>query len=480
MASGWLDSSILPGFLQQGCGLGFEPDLAVARCYLLNVRLKSTAATAPDSRPTRFRWRIVVLLMAAAAINYLDRSCMGMAAPKIQEEFGLSTTQIGYVIGVFQYGYLLSYLGSGVLVDRLGARWGYVLIMAAWSAVGAMTAIGSRLWHFLLCRFSLGVAEAGCWPSSNKVVAQWFPRVERPLACGLFDSGSALAQVFGPPVLAAIILHWGWRTSFIAAGSLGFIWILVWLRMFHTPEEHPSVNAAELAAIRHEPDASRQEGVETDAGSVPWRRLLRCRQVWGIFVLNAATSPLWFVLYNWLPKYFYDARGVRFDKLGWYSALPMVGSALGGTLGSTILVRLLRRPGMTATVARRRMFLLDVTIMAALIPAVRCQNVLHSALYMALVAFGLGLHSANVLSSVSDFVPARLVATVTGLQASGTFLYSLPIATFAGWVVERFGYSPLFVFAALHPWLAIVSANVIIRKFEPISGISTQLAAQRS
>jgi MFS family permease len=412
----------------------------------------------PDQRPASSRWTIVALLMAAAAINYLLRSCMGMAAPKIQIEFGLTTTQIGYVLGAFQYGYLLSYLFSGMLVDRLGARRSYILIMAAWSAVGILTALGTRLWQFVTFRFLLGVAEAGCWPASNKVVARCFPLEERPLACGLFDSGSSLAQVFGPPALAFIILRWGWRSAFPFAGILGFIWIPLWMWKFRNPEAHGPGDGIK--------DTPEPRAVDSYTG---WKQLLRCRQVWGIFVLNASTVPLWFVLFNWLPKYFYDARGISFRELGWYSALPMVGAPIGGIGGSAFLGWLLRRPGMTSTVARQRMFLVSVLMMSAFAPAVRSANVIYGALFMTIAAAGLGLHSANLLSSISDLVPSELVATATSIQASATFLYALPIATFAGWIAEHLGYSTLFMFGALTPWFTIVSVYFIIRKFEPIA-----------
>jgi MFS family permease len=411
-----------------------------------------------DPRPTSSRWTIVALLMAAAAINYLHRGCMAIAAPKIQNEFGLTTTQIGYVLAAFQYGYFISYLFCGMFIDRLGARRSYILIMAAWSAVGMLTAAGTTLWHFLTFRFLLGVAEAGCWPTSNKVVARCFPREERPLACGLFDSGSSLAQVFGPPALVFIILRWGWRSVFLVAGSLGFIWILVWMRKFRYPEAHGLSDGSE--------DTPEPRTLDSYTA---WKQLLRCRQIWGVFVLNASAAPLWFVLFNWLPKYFYDARGVSFENLGWYAALPMVGAPIGGIGGSAFLGWLLRRPGMTSTTARQRMFLVGVLMMSSLIPAVQAANVLHGALFMTIAATGLGLHSANLLSSISDLVPSNLVATATSIQASATFLYSLPIATYAGWIAEHLGYSTLFTFAAVTPWFAIVSVHLIIRKFEPIT-----------
>jgi ACS family hexuronate transporter-like MFS transporter len=418
----------------------------------------------PDNRPTRVRWRIVVLLMAAAAINYLDRGCMGIAAPRIQEEFGLTTTQIGYVLGIFQYGYFLSYIFSGVLVDLFDVRVGYMVIMGFWSAVGMLTGAVFRLWQFLACRFLLGLAEAGCWPTNNKVVAEWFPREERPLACGMFDSGSSLAQVTGGPLLAFLVLHFGWRSSFAAAGSLGFVWILIWSVMFRHPGEHPKVNAAELAHI----GSHRPEGRLTSKEAYArWKQLLRCPQIWGLVALGAADIPAWVVMFNWLPKYFYDARHIHFDRLGWYASSPMLGAIAGGTLGSSILGWVMRRPGITNTAARRRVFLMTIPLEWALIPALYVSDI-HSIMLMFVAAFGLGLNTANLMSSYSDFVPLTMVATTSSIVTSSLLLYSLPFATYAGWIVQHFGYTTLFVFGAIISLCGFVVGFLLIPKFELI------------
>lgn len=421
-------------------------------------------------RRTRVRWRIVSLLTVAATINYLDRGCMGIAAPKIQEEFGLSTTQIGYVLGIFQYGYFMAYFFSGVLVDLIDVRVGYIVIMALWSFVGMLTGTVSKLWQFLACRFFLGLMEAPCWPSNNKIVAEWFPREERPLACGLFDSGSSIAQVFGPPLLAFLVLHFGWRSTFVSMGALGYGWILVWMVMFRHPRQHPKVNAAELAHIGPpltQFRLSRQEAINR------WKRLIRCREIWGLIALCASNSPMWVVMYNWLPKYFYDARHIHFDRLGWYASLPMVGVIVGETLGSSLLGWVMRRPGMTITKARRLMFIVAVPLMWALVPAVYSSRPLQSVMFMFIAAFGMGTNVANLMSSYSDFVPRTMVATTTSVVTSTLLLYSLPFATFAGWIAEHFGYAALFSVAVFASSAAFVLGLLLIPKFEPIAALQS-------
>lgn len=420
--------------------------------------------------PTRFRWVVVALLMMGAAINYIDRVCMAVAAPKIQEEFGLTDTQIGLIIGIFQWGYVAAYILSGMFVDRIGARHGYPIIMFVWSLAGALTALATRTWHFVAFRLVLGIGEAGAWPTSNKVIAEWFPRSERPFACGLFNGGSTVGMTLGPPLVAAIVLAWGWRMSFVITGAIGFVWIVLWLALYGAPERHPRVNGAELARMRQEePDPHAGGEAMAAPRRVPWRALLGRREVWGVLLLNASTATTWFVLSNWLPKYFYDVRGISYELLGWYSAMPMVGAVVGNIGGGWLLGWLMARRSLGPTKARRLMIWLSVTMMTCLIPAAYVDNALASAVLIAVVGIGYCSHAANILSSIADFVPREQVATLTGIQATGSILLTLPIVTSAGWIVQHYGYVPLFVAAALLPWLSVFSAYVLIRRFAPLS-----------
>jgi ACS family hexuronate transporter-like MFS transporter len=456
--------------------------------FTLTARDEVAVVSPTHKKPTNFRWVIVGLLMAGAAVNYIDRSCMGIVAPKIQEEFKLSNTQIGFILGMFQWGYVAAYMLAGMMIDRFGVRKGYPIIMAVWSLATAMTSLGTRMSHFVALRVFLGIGEAGCWPASNKVVAEWSPQKERPLACGLFNGGATVGMVFGPPIIAAIVLHWGWRPAFVWTGCIGFVWILFWLLLYRDPEKSSSVNAEELALIRGRQKTElpsvttetlsridrTQDGPEpeialaSDAARLTLKSLLGYPQVWGVLVLNASTATTWFVLANWLPKYFYDARGIDFSLLGWYTAMPMVGGALGNILGGWCLGWLISRTTPNVTKARRTMIFISVAMMTCLIPAVYINNVLISTIFMAVVGFGYGSHAVNILSSISDFVDQHLVATFTSIQATGTFLVTLPLVTYAGWIVEEFGYTELFVVTALMPYLSIVAAYTLIRRFGPL------------
>jgi ACS family hexuronate transporter-like MFS transporter len=418
----------------------------------------SGAALGDRNRSLLNRWVVLALLTVAAAINYIDRSCMAVAAPKIQQEFALSNTEIGFILGVFQWGYVAAYLAAGLLVDRLGSGRGYALLMAVWSVADACTALAGSFRGLVGLRFLLGVGEAGCWPASNKVVAETFPAAERPLACGVFDSGAKLGMIAGPPLVAFIILNWGWRPPFVVTGLLGFLWIPAWLWI------HRRRSATAARPARPFPSAI---GVGPRApGS--WFDLLRYPEVWGVLLLNASTATTWFVLSNWLTKYFYDVRHVNYDVLGWYLALPMVGAVVGNVGGGILLGSLLNRANFELKRARRLMIFISVGMMFCMIPAVHVPSTAWCIVLMMIAGAGYSSHATNILSLISDLVSKDRVATLTGIQATGAFLATLPLVTYAGWIVDRFGYPALFQICALLPCLSIVVAFTLIRRFAPL------------
>jgi ACS family hexuronate transporter-like MFS transporter len=258
-------------------------------------------------------------------------------------------------------------------------------------------------------------------------------------------------MMLGPPLIASLVLHWGWRWSFVAAGASGFVWIVLWMIVYRRPN-HASA-AVELASA---------------AAGPRWKEFLRYPQVWGVLVLNASTATTWFVLSNWLPKYYYEVHRIDFRLLGWYASMPMIGAVVGNVGGGWLLGWLIHRRSMSVTSARRGMIICSVAMMSCLIPAAYIPDVSVSTALMAVVGMGYSAHATNILSSISDFVSPGQVATLTGIQATGAYILTLPIVTSAGWIVERFGYTPLFVTCAGLPYLSIVAAYTLIRAFAPI------------
>ncbi|MGH9585300.1 MAG: MFS transporter, partial [Bryobacteraceae bacterium] len=208
----------------------------------------------------------------ATAINYLDRQTLSVAAPVLHVEFHMSNTAYSRVLFGFLLAYTITNGISGPMIDRLGTRLGYALCMAWWSVAAVLHFFASGVWSLGVFRFLLGMGEAGNWPAAVKVVAEWFPEQERALASGIFNSGSAVGAILAPPVVAAILLHLGWRAAFVLVGAAGFLWLAFWWPVYRTP--NPSAN---------------QSGA-----FIPVRRLLQTRFVVSFTIAKVFLDPVWY------------------------------------------------------------------------------------------------------------------------------------------------------------------------------------------
>ena len=199
---------------------------------------QSDAAAHPGEKPGgQVRWLICGLLFFAASVNYMDRQVIGLLKPMLQAQFGW--TEIGYsnIVLAFQLAYGASLLFIGKLIDRLGTRIGFALAVLFWSVSAMAHAGASSVFQFAAARFSLGIGESGSFPASIKAVAEWFPKKERALATGLFNSGSNIGAIVTPVIVPWLTIRWGWRIAFIATGALGALWIVAWLALYRRPEE---------------------------------------------------------------------------------------------------------------------------------------------------------------------------------------------------------------------------------------------------
>ena len=232
------------------------------------------------AHPTRshYRWVICALLFAATSINYVDRQIIGVLKPVLQGEFGWSEISFGDMVFWFQAAYALGYLGFGRVIDRVGVRLGYAAVVTLWTAAHIAHAFVSTVGGFIGVRFALGLGESGNFPAGLKAVAEWFPKRERALATGIFVAGSNIGAIVTPLIVPFMTLRWGWRTAFIATGSLSVVWLILWLKIYRLPQVHPKVSMQELALINSDSaDAPRES---RQPAKIPWRALYACLRPW--------------------------------------------------------------------------------------------------------------------------------------------------------------------------------------------------------
>ena len=406
------------------------------------------------------RWWIAGLLALATALNYLDRQSFPVVAGEIKKIIPFSNEDYGRLTSVFLFAYALMYAGGGRIMDWLGTRWGYVLMIVWWSAANFLTGTVTSLVGLALCRFLLGMGEGGGFPGSAKAVAEWFPRNERSLAFGLFNSGSSIGAVIAPPLLAWIVLLWGWRWVFFITGSIGFVWAAIWLVSYRNPEENtsPSQPVSGLPS-------------ETPGERIRWLSLFKFPQLWILMGAKFVTDAAWYFFIFWLPKYLGDVRELDIKSIGYFAWIPYAvggaGSVLGGWLGSFLL-----RRNFTLNSARK----IALGIGASLLPV--SLFIVSSPLQYAIVFFSVAMFahqfwSANIQTLPADLFPASIVGSVGGLLGSAGSFGGMLFGLLVGHLVEHGGYGPAFVIAGLlHP-IAFLLILAGLRRIAPISSSST-------
>jgi MFS transporter, ACS family, hexuronate transporter len=377
------------------------------------------------------RWLMISLAFWATVINYLDRQTLSVAAPVLREQFHMSNVEYGRVVSAFMFAYTIMNGLSGPMIDRLGTRLGYALCIAWWSMAAVLHTFARGAVSLGVYRFLLGMGEAGNWPGGVKVVAEWFPEQERALASGLFNSGSSVGAILAPPIVAFVLLRFGWPTAFFVVGVAGFVWLLFWWPTYYTP-----------AAVLQ----------EANAPPIPPWQLFRTRFVWSFTVAKIFMDPVWYFYIFWFPEYLKRARNFDMAAIGKYAWIPFVVAGMGNLLGGMLSGVLLRR-GYSVTVARKGALTFFAVLMTSAIPAVLVRDAWLSIALVSIAMMGYTGCLANMLSMPADVFPKNAVASVWGLASMGSGFGGMVFALITGWVVDHYSYIPVFFGFGLMPLL---------------------------
>ena len=393
------------------------------------------------------RWWIVGLVFLATLINYIDRLTISVLAPVITRDLGLTNTEFGSIVTWFLLAYTISQGLSGKLYDRIGTRLGFVVSIIVWSIAAIAHAFARGLGSLSLFRFVLGLGEAGNWPGAAKTVAEWFPVRQRAFGMAIFNSGAAIGSIVAPPLIVWLQLRYGWQTTFIVTGMLGFFWLLLWLLFYQPPERHRWITTEELSVIR-EPRAGAEVRQAENQATLRWRDLLHYRQVWAIVLARFLTDPIWWLYITWLPKYLADARGFSLTKIGLFAWVPYVAADAGSLSGGWLSGYLIGR-GWSVDRARKTVIAGAALLMPAGILAAFVSDPLFALALIGVVLFGFQVWINNVQTLPSDFFPDKTVASVAGLGGVGAGIGSMIFIFTTGWVVDHFSYVPVLVTAGL-------------------------------
>jgi ACS family hexuronate transporter-like MFS transporter len=391
------------------------------------------------------RWRIAAMLTLASAISYIDRQALSVNASLIRGEFGLSNTHYSYLITSFLVAYTVSQTLSGHMVDRLGTRVALAVCAVFWSAAALLHGLVTGFAGLAVCRFLLGLGEAGVVPGAMRGVSEWFPATERSVATGLFAAGTPGGILVAAPLVAFVTLAFGWRMAFVTTGLLGFAWLVPWLRIYRLPEHHPRIQPAERDLIL----AGR--ACPSGVNAKVWTfELLRHRQAWAIILARFMMDPVWWFYVFWLPAYLTDVRKLNLAAIGQVAWIPFLTATLGTLAGGWLSGALLRRTG-SLTIARQTVLFLGAAGTLLGIPAARAHDTAVCLILISVITFAIGAWSTTIVGLAADILPPAAVGSMSGLSGTGAALGGIVFTMLTGWLVDRFSYGPVFWMAASAP-----------------------------
>jgi ACS family hexuronate transporter-like MFS transporter len=440
----------------------------------------------PPFRTAHKRWIICTLLLFAATINYVDRQIIGILKPDLAKEFGWADERIyAGIVFSFQLAYAIGMLLAGRFIDRIGLRVGFTLFIVVWSLAAAGHAIAHKLPAFSLpalvisdkvgfafitlsgaaagfavMRFLLGLGEAGNFPAAIKTVAEWFPKRERALATGIFNSGTNVGALLAPIIVPWLTLKYGWEWSFLITGLIGFVWVAWWWVVYRTPAQHPTISKEELVYILSDPP--------DPEAKVKWSRLIRHRQTWAFALGKFLTDPIWWLYLFWIPDFLNRSHGLDLKTIG----LPLVviylladvGSVGGGWMSSRLL-----KIGWQPNQARKTAMLTCALCVVPIIFATRVSNLWVAVFLVGLAAAAHQGWSANLFTLTSDMFPRKAVGSVVGIGGMAGAVGGMVLSLIVGEVLQRTGSYQILWFLAGSAYLfALLVIHLLVPKLAPV------------
>lgn len=413
-------------------------------------------ATATGAPPTTVRYQILVLTFLLAFIMYLDRVCMGIAAPTIMREFNLDKITMGWSVSAFNWAYAIFQIPAGWMADRFGARIVLAGALTWWSLFTAATGASLGALSLGVTRFMFGAGEAAAFPASSRAVVRWLPIERRAFGQGFQHSGSRLGAALTPAIVVLLMAQVGWRWMFAIFGALGVLFAFVWYAYYRDfPRDHSGVNAAELKLLERAGVPQRTR----EMGSVPWARILRSPDLWFLSCMYFCYGWVLWMYLNWYPTYLIEVRGYTMVKMGIGASLPLLAATATNITGGWISDRLTRRLGL-----KRGRLIVSVAGFAiaglGLIPGVLAESTVISVACLTLALAGLEL-TVPVSWAVSLDIGGEYSGSVSAVMNTLGAIGGAISAVCVGYLATNLGWNWPFLSASVMCGIAAVLASRI-------------------
>ncbi len=457
-------------------------------------------STAPLEQPAligKYRWTICMLLFFATTINYLDRQVLSLLKPALELEFGWSNTDYANIASVFQFTYAVSMLFAGRIIDRLGTKSGYswaiiiwslaamvhalaipigqsIVSLIAWVGIGAVSV---SVAGFMFSRALLGIGEAGNFPAAIKATAEYFPKKERSLTTGIFNSGTTVGAILAPLTVPWIAVKWGWEAAFLGIGALGFIWLFFWLYAYEKPEKQKRLTEAERNYIN---EGQSVQTTELKYSSISWFKLLGYRQTWAFAFGKFMTDGVWWFFLFWLPAYLND----QYQMTGTAIMLPLAilySMTMFGSIGGGWFPMYFIKRGFEPYDGRMKAMLL-IAIIPLVVLAAQPLGQVSYWMPVLLIGIGASAHqawSANIFTTVSDMFPAKAVGSVVGIGGMAGGLGGVLVTKLGGAIFDHYkslgeietGYTIMFAICSIAYLVAWTVMKWLVPRYKPVTDL---------
>ncbi len=421
------------------------------------------------TKPGNYRWVICSLLFFATTINYLDRQVMGLLKPVLEKEFNWTETDYSYIVMAFTASYAIGLVVFGRIIDKIGTKLGYTISITLWSIAAMCHALVKTTFGFGVARGALGIGESGNFPAAIKTVAEWFPKKERALATGIFDSGANIGACVAPILIPWILGMYGWQEAFIITGSVGFLWLLAWRIFYEVPAKEKRLSKEELEYINSD------STVEADDVHIPWINLFKLKQTWAFIIGKFFTDPIWYFFLFWLPSYFNSTFHLDLKKPSLPLVIVYTATTIGAIGGGWLSSYLIKKGWL---VYKSRKFVLFLSALAVLpIMLARYTTDMWMVIWLiSLSVAGNSAWSANIYTIVSDMIPKKAVSSVIGIGGMAGAIGGVIFPLFIGFILDYYkginnlvaGYNIIFIVCGVSFMIAWILIHFLTPKMKPV------------
>ncbi len=395
------------------------------------------------------RWWIIGTLFLATTINYIDRQALSVAAPVIKEDLDISNEGYGWIVSAFLLAYAIMQFLSGRIVDKIGVKKGFNIAVIWWSIAAMLHALGRGVWSLGIARFLLGIGEAANYPTAMKAISKWFPDSEKSKAVGILNMGPGLGAIIAPPLMAWLILTVGWKIGFIVTGAIGFLWLILWNKIYYDPDIHPTITEKERELLPETIGSNKQ---------VSWYYFFKYREVWGIALSRFVSDGVFYFFVFWIPSFLSETKGMDLMAIGLFSWIPFlasdIGSLAGGWTGSYLIDR-----GWSIDRSRKCVIWIGAILV---VPVALCVFINSAAGAIAIISwalFSLQFKQSALFTIPIDLFSENDAATVWGISGSAGSFGAMLMTPLFGYMIDKMSYNPVIVTVSL---LHILSAFIVV------------------